>query len=145
MPVLNPDQTAAFDADGYLMLPDAVTAGQLAALRAQFADWVAESRDHDAPYGETVDGRPRFDVEPGHSAGAPALRRVASPADLSEAYWEVVANSAMTEAVAQVIVPDLRFHHSKTTSKLPGAATKVDWHQAFMFEPPTNLDLVTAL
>ena len=43
--------------DGYVYVPDALTPDQREALRADFAGWVAESRQHGEPYGETVDGR----------------------------------------------------------------------------------------
>ncbi|MED5600768.1 MAG: phytanoyl-CoA dioxygenase family protein, partial [Actinomycetota bacterium] len=67
MQVLSDEQVAAFHHDGYVMMEGAVSAEDLAALQAVFADWVAESRSHGGPWGTTVDGRARFDVEPGHS------------------------------------------------------------------------------
>ena len=82
---LTEQQIEAFRRDGVVVMEDAVTPEQLARLRRDFALWVEESRGHDGAYGETLDGRPRFDLEPGHSAERPALRRVASPADISEA------------------------------------------------------------
>ncbi len=78
MEVLNREEIDAFWIDGYLLLEDAVPAAKLAALSSQFNAWVDESRSHAEPFGSTLDGRPRFDVEPGHSAEAPALRRIAS-------------------------------------------------------------------
>ena len=65
--------------DGVLIVPTAVTSNQLAALRGDMELWVEESRSHDGPYGETIDGRPRFDVQPGHSEDRPALRRGSAP------------------------------------------------------------------
>jgi ectoine hydroxylase-related dioxygenase (phytanoyl-CoA dioxygenase family) len=134
-----------FRRDGVLIVEDAITPAQLAALCREFAAWVEESRGHDAAYGAMVDGRPRFDVEPGHSAERPALRRVAAPADISETYYAVMADSRMTDLVADLIGPDLRFHHCKINSKLPGATTQVKWHQDFLYDPHSNTDMVTAL
>jgi len=142
---LTAQQIDTFWRDGVLIVEDAVTPAQLAGLRRAFAAWVEESRSHDVAYGAMVDGRPRFDLEPGHSAERPALRRVAAPADISEAYYQVMADSRMTELVADLIGPDLRFHHCKINSKLPGAATQVKWHQDFLYDPHSNTDLVTAL
>jgi ectoine hydroxylase-related dioxygenase (phytanoyl-CoA dioxygenase family) len=56
-----------------------------------------------------------------------------------------MAKSRVTDYVADLIGPNVKFHHSKINSKLPGAATKVKWHQDFPFTPHTNDDLVTAL
>lgn len=142
---LTAQQIEAFWRDGVLVVEDAVTPEQLAGLRQDFAAWVEESRSHEAAYGEMVDGRPRFDLEPGHSAENPALRRVGSPADISNTYFEVISDSHMTDGVAELIGPDLRLHHCKINSKLPGAATQVKWHQDFLFDPHSNTDLITAL
>ncbi|MEO0619282.1 MAG: phytanoyl-CoA dioxygenase family protein [Pseudomonadota bacterium] len=145
MTTLTEAEKQSFAETGCITLPHAVTAQQAEALRETFAGWVEESRSHDTPYGESYDGRARFDVEPGHSAKHPALRRVASPTEIASAYWDVVRNSRMTEMVADLIGPDVRFHHSKINSKLPGTATTVKWHQDFTFDPHSNDDVITAL
>ena len=145
MVCLSDEEKHRFWQDGYLTLPDLVTVEALAAMREDFAQWVEESRKHDKAFGQMMDGRPRFDIELGHSADHPALRRVASPTELSAAYLEVLQTSRMTDMIAQLIGPNLRFHHSKINSKLPGAATTVKWHQDFTFDPHSNDDLITAL
>lgn len=142
---LTDDQVAVFWEQGCLTVPNAVSADQLRAINADMDRWVDESRAHDGPYGETMDGRPRFDVQPGHSAEHPALRRVQSPTELSPACLDALTQSAMIEMLADLIGPDLRFHHSKINSKLPGSETKVDWHQDFLFDPHSNDDVVTCL
>lgn len=143
--VLTPAQVETFQRDGVLVVEDAVTPQQLAALRDDFARWVEESRSQAESYGETVDGRARFDLEPGHAAKRPALRRVNAPVDVSDAYRQVARDSRMVDMVADLVGPDLRYHHSKINSKLPGGATEVKWHQDFPFTPHSNWDLVTAL
>jgi ectoine hydroxylase-related dioxygenase (phytanoyl-CoA dioxygenase family) len=143
--MLTQDQIDFFNANGYLVVDDAVSPALLARLRRDFDAWVEESRSHAAAYGQTMDGRARFDVEPGHSAPAPGLRRVSSPAELSDAYYEAMASSRMVEAVADLIGPNVKLHHTKINSKLPKTATKVEWHQDFPFTPHSNDDLITAL
>lgn len=142
---LSADQSKQFWNDGYLLVENAVSGEQLSALRADFADWVEESRQHESAYGTTMDGRPRFDVEPGHSAQQPALRRVASPAEVSNAYLDVMQNARVGDYVAALIGPNIKFHHGKINSKLPGATTEVKFHQDFPYEPHSNDDLITAL
>ncbi len=68
MTILNNEQRQFFEEQGYLLVEDTVSVQQLAALREQFAAWVQESKSHQVAYGETHDGRARFDLEPGHSA-----------------------------------------------------------------------------
>jgi len=143
--ILTDEKREFFETQGYLCVENAVSAQQLAGLRRQFADWVEENKSHAEAYGETVDGRARIDLEPGHSSSLPALRRVNAPTDISEDYYRVMRDSKMTDCVGELIGPNVKYHHSKVNSKLPGAATEVKWHQDFPFTPHSNDDLITAL
>ena len=134
-----------FDQNGYLLVEGAVSTEQLAAMRTQFESWVEDSREQQQAYGDTVDGRPRFDLEPGHSAEQPALRRVNSPVEVSAAYYQAMTDSKVADVVAELIGPSIKYHHSKINSKLPGSHTAVKWHQDFPFTPHSNDDLITAL
>ncbi len=134
-----------FRDEGYLVLEEAVSGDLLAKLKADFDGWIEESRDHQRSYGQMIDGRPRFDIEPGHRADQPALRRVNAPIEVSDAYFQAMADSPMTDYVAELIGPNVKLHHTKINSKLPGATTMVKWHQDFPFTPHSNDDLVTAL
>ena len=143
--MLTEQQIEFFHANGYLVVENAVSAEQLDALRADFGGWVEESRQHQDGWGETVNGKARFDVEKGHNADKPALRRINAPHEVSDAFFDVMSDSAMTDMVADLIGPDVKLHHTKVNSKLPGSATAVKWHQDFPFTPHTNDDLITAL
>ena len=140
------DLIEAFRRDGFIVAPNAITPAQLAGLRAEIAGWVEESRAHLAPFGApTIDGRPRFDMGSEHTAAAPALRRVNNPSDISPGFMDVVRNSAVPDMVADLVGPDVKFHHCKINLKLPGSHTVVDYHQDFAYTPHTNDDVVTAL
>lgn len=145
MAVLSKTEIDSFWRDGVLTVENAVSPELLARLKADFDGWVEESRNETGSYGEAIDGRIRFDVQPGHSREQPALRRVQAPTEISEAYYEAMADSRMTDMVADLIGPAVKLHHTKINSKLPGAATEVKWHQDFPFTPHTNSDIVTAL
>ncbi len=146
MAALTQDQIEAFWRDGYICVPDAVTPAQLGAMRNLIAEWVEESRRHAAPFGpETIDGRPRFDMGAEHSPETPALRRINNPSDLYEPYADVMRNAAVADMVADLIGPDVKFHHDKINLKLPGSNTEVHYHQDFLFTPHSNDDVVTAL
>jgi len=145
MGLLTQAQIDKFWRDGVLMVENAVSAIQLSALRTEFQTWVEESRSHSSDYGETRDGRRRFDLQPGHSAKTPGLRRVQSPEEVSEAFESVMRNARTVDYCADLIGPNIRFHHGKVNSKLPGSATAVKWHQDFPFQPMTNDDMITCL
>ncbi|MGI9436900.1 MAG: phytanoyl-CoA dioxygenase family protein [Geminicoccaceae bacterium] len=143
--MLTKAQVDFFWEHGYLVVEQAVSDDLLARLRRDFTAWVEESRSHSEAYGETLDGRPRFDLEAGHQSEKPALRRVNAPIEVSDAYFEAMASSKVADCVADLIGPNIKLHHTKINSKLPGAATVVKWHQNFPFTPHSNDDLVTAL
>jgi phytanoyl-CoA hydroxylase len=145
MALLSAPQVERFERDGYLLLSDVVPAGVLRAMRREFEQWKESSRQFSGPYGETMDGRPRFDVEPGHSAARPALRRIASPIEISETYLEFMRDNRALDAVVDILGPNIRFENAKINSKQPGTATRVRYHQDFLFEPHTNDDMVTVL
>lgn len=145
MTTLTDAQRAQFWRDGFITVENAVSPELLARLRADMNGWVDASRTHSAPFGETIDGRARFDVQPGHSAEAPALRRVSAPTEISEAFYEAMSDSLMTDMVAELIGPNVKLHHTKINAKQPGSATEVKWHQDFPFTPHSNSDLITAL
>lgn len=145
MTTLTQDQIDSFWENGFLVVENGVTAEHLQAMRDDFAAMVEESKQHSANYGETIDGRARFDLEPGHSADKPGLRRVNAPVEVSDSYFKASMDSRMTDCVADLIGPNVKFHHAKINSKLPGGNTVVKWHQDFPFTPHTNDDLVTAL
>ena len=145
MGLLSQTQKTTFWQEGFLLVEDAISVAQLEELRAVFLGWVEESRSHSEDYGETLDGRPRFDLQPGHSAGRPALRRIQSPEEVSDKYEEVMRNGQAADYCAELIGPNIRFHHGKVNSKLPGSGTAVKWHQDFPFEPMTNDDMITCL
>jgi len=146
MPALTRDQCDAFWRDGYLVVENAVTPAELAAMRGEIDSWVEESRAHAEPFGPPcVDGRPRFDMGVEHTAESPALRRINNPSDISEAYRNVMLDARMVDMVADLIGPDVKFHHCKINLKLSGARTEVAYHQDFAYTPHTNDDIVTAL
>ena len=60
--MLTQEQIDFFHTNGYLVVEDAVSPEQLQALRGDFGGWVDESRAHDQGWGETVNGKARFDV-----------------------------------------------------------------------------------
>lgn len=145
MQVLSNEQYDAFWRDGVLMAAGAVAPAALAELRRQLDAWIAESRGHDGPWGETGQAFPRFDVEAGHCADAPRLRRVNNPAEIADAYEEATFASAMTAMVTDLIGPAVKYHHGKINVKLPRTDSRVGLHQDFSYTPHTNDDVVTAL
>ena len=145
MAVLSKVEINRFRRDGYLMATGAVDDRLLAALRDELDGWIAESRRHDAPWGETLDKLPRFDVEDGHRPDRPRLRRVNNPAEVSEIYYQSTFESAMADMAAALVGPNVKLHHCKINIKLARTSSRVGLHQDRSYTPHTNDDIVTAL
>lgn len=143
--MLNERDLAQYRADGYLMVRGVANPEQVQALRAELDRWIEESRAHAGSYGETPNGKTRFDIEAGHSAAAPRLRRIANPVDISDVYKDFVWNGPVPDLVVQLVGPHVKFHHCKLNIKMPGMAAYVGYHQDHAFTPHTNDDMVTTL
>ena len=143
--MLSNEKISEFRERGVIVIESAYSEQALAPLRARLQGWIDESRHHAGPFGQMADGRPRFDVEPGHSAERPALRRVASPEEISDEFLALLEAGPMIDAAADLLGTNLRFHHAKLNSKLPGSGTRVKWHQDFTFDPHSNDDCLTVM
>ena len=86
-------QVDQYHQQGFLVVEHVLTSEEIAALQHDFDQWVEESRSQSAPWGNTQDGRSRFDIESDHSAEHPSLRRVSSPNDISAAYRHAALQS----------------------------------------------------
>ena len=143
--MLSEDQIRQFREDGYVIARGVLDAAGVAALTGELDAWIEESRTQTANYGETMDGKARFDLEAGHTAEQPRLRRVANPVDISAAYRRALFDGPIPDRVAELIGPDVKFHHCKLNIKLPGMATRVEYHQDHAYDPHTNCDMLAML
>lgn len=128
--MLSEAQISEFRETGVIVVESAYSTAALEPLRRQHQAWIDESRQHDGPFGEMLDGRPRFDVEPGHCA--------ASPEEISPDFLNLIERGPMLEAVADLLGDDLRFHHAKLNSKLPGSVAEQCERQAIEYLGPAG-------
>jgi len=117
-------------------VPGLVDEGWLERLRAVTAEFVDASRS-------LTESNLLYDLDAGHSAEQPRLRRLSSPTDLHEAYWEFASSSVIADVAVDLLGPDVKFHHSKLNFKAPRGGEEVKWHQDIQFWPHTNYDLLT--
>ena len=83
-----------------------------------------------------------FDIGPGHSSEKPVLRRLKSPDDQHESYWNF-ATGIMADVAADLAGPNVVFHHSKLNFKWFDESDTVKWHQDIQFFPHTNYNVFT--
>ena len=136
----------SFERDGYAVMKNAITDEQLSMLKEQLGRWVNLSREHGSNFGEIMDGRPRFDVEPTtHGPETPALRRISSPIEVSDSFLAVTRDNAALDLTAKIFGPNIKLLATKVNLKLPGSGTMVKYHQDFPFEPHSNDNVMTVL
>ncbi|MFQ5544517.1 MAG: phytanoyl-CoA dioxygenase family protein [Acidiferrobacterales bacterium] len=143
--MLSAQQIDQYRQQGFVVVRNVIEAVQLKPLSDELDGWIEESRSHSSNYGDTPDGKARFDLEAGHSAELPRLRRVSNPVDISNAYQDVLWDGPIVDAVVDLVGPDVKFHHCKLNIKLPSMETRVDYHQDHAFDPHTNDNSATAL
>jgi ectoine hydroxylase len=134
--VLTEAQRRDFFDKGFVVLPDYVPEAWLIRLRAAMADLLERSR------AKTATDR-IYVLEEGHSAADPRLHRVASPQDQHPTFWEFMTDPVMTDLAADVVGPDVKFHHAKLNVKSGKGSRGFSWHQDIPAWPHTDFSPVT--
>jgi len=133
---LSQDQRERYFEKGYLLVERAIEPEWLEALRRSVDALVERSRA--VSQSDAV-----FDLETGHSADAPRLRRVSSPCDEDPAFWEFLIRSRVGDVLEDVLGPDVKFYQSKLNFKWAHGGAEVKWHQDAPFFPHTNDAVLT--
>ena len=134
--VLTEEQRESYWENGYLLLERLIPEEWLQRLRAATDEMVERSR------ALTASDRV-FDLEPDHTADAPRLRRVTSPVDQHPDYWAYARDSLLADVAADLVGPDVAFHHSKLNFKWARGGAEVKWHQDIQYWPHTNYTPLT--
>lgn len=133
--VLSQAQREHYFEHGYVAVESLVPQQTLAKLQAVTQDFVEQSRE------VAVSGS-RFDIGPGHCAETPVLRRLKSPDIQHPDYW-AFATGLMADVAADLVGPNVVFHHSKLNFKWFDESDTVKWHQDIQFFPHTNYNVLT--
>ena len=133
--VLTQAQREAYFRDGYLAVPAFIGRDWLDRLEAATAEFIERSR-------KVAQSDAVFDLAPSHSAQSPKVRRLKTPDAQHPVYWEF-AQGPIADAVADVVGPDVVFHHSKLNFKWHDGGDEVKWHQDIQFYPHTNYSPLT--
>ena len=134
--VLTQAQRERYFADGFLVLPEYVPAPWLARLKGALTDLMERSRRIER-------GDDTWVLEEGHSAATPRLHRVTSPQDQHAVFWEFFCDPVMTDLAADVVGPDVKFHHAKLNVKSERGTRGFKWHQDIPAWPHTDYSPVS--
>ncbi len=133
--MLSPEQISFYHENGYLVVEDLLSAGELSALQRVTDDFVERSRgvsQHDDVY----------DLEANHSPERPRLRRIKNPIAQHEVYDQTLRHPGILDRVEQLIGPGVRRQNTKLNMKEPDHGSAVEWHQDWAFYPHTNDDVL---
>ena len=123
-------------AHGYVALPAAIPADWVERLQSATAQMVERARAQQ--HSDEV-----FVVDEGHSAQTPRLHRLYSPQDHHADFWAFICSTQMTELAADVVGPDVKFHHAKLNFKSARGSRGFNWHQDIQGWPHTDYSPVT--
>ena len=121
--------------NGYLAVPDVLTADEVAELRGTTDELVAASRS-------VAEHTDVFELEPGHTADKPRVRRIKTPHLQHPTYDRTLRHPKIVDIADQLIGPGVRFQNTKLNMKSAGFGSPVEWHQDWAFYPHTNDDLL---
>jgi phytanoyl-CoA hydroxylase len=125
----------AYRRDGVIVVPDVLGEETLAQVRTVIAELVAGSA-------RTLEHTDVYDLEPGHTAEQPRVRRIKAPHKVHPIFDQIVRSSAVIDILTRLIGPGLRLHGSKLNMKSARYGSPVEWHQDWAFYPHTNDDVL---
>jgi phytanoyl-CoA hydroxylase len=125
----------AYHENGYLVVNNVLNDAEVQELRKVTDYFVDQSR----AFSEHTDV---FDLEPGHTAAEPRLRRLKSPVQQHEIYDQIMRHAGILDIVEDLLSPGVRTNGDKLNMKSPQFGSPVEWHQDWAFYPHTNDDLL---
>jgi phytanoyl-CoA hydroxylase len=132
--MLTQAQKDGYDSVGAIVVPDVLSAAEVAELRAVtdgFGERARAITTHDAIY----------DLEDSHNPEQPRVRRIKAPHLHHAAYAALVRHPKIVAVLQDLWGPDIRFDTAKLNLKSAGFGAAVEWHQDWAFYPHTNDDL----
>ena len=133
--ILQQEDREFYFENGYLLLKSIVTDEWLNILRKTTNEKIEKSK-------ELKESDEVYDLDKGHSYENPRLRRLSSPNDHDENYWNY-ASKFLPNIISDLVGPDVKFHHSKLNFKWSKGGAEVKWHQDIQFWPHTNYSPLT--
>ena len=135
--MLTAEQIKGYKRRGYVVARGVFNQKEIEELRRVSDEFVERSRS-------AADHTEFFDLEPGHTADRPRLRRLKNPVRAHPVFDAALRHERLLDIVEQLIGPGVRFNGDKLNMKSGGYGSPVEWHQDWAFYPHTNDDLLAA-
>ena len=125
----------AYRGQGFLLIENALTERELAAIRDAAVSLVEASRSLSA-------SDSAIELENGHSSACPRVRRIKQAHKQHPAFAKLCGSPSILEPVRSLIGHHLRLIGSKVNIKAARTGASVEWHQDWAFYPHTNEDVL---
>jgi len=132
--MLNAEQIQFYRDNGYVVARGVLSNSEVSRLQAVTDGFMERSR------GITANDKV-FDIEAGHTADRPRLRRIKSPDKQDPAYGALIHHPGILAVLKQIIGPAIRFDNMKLNMKPGDGGEAIEWHQDWAYYPHTNDDL----
>jgi phytanoyl-CoA hydroxylase len=133
--MLSTQQIEQYRTDGMVVVPGILDEPTRLRMKAVLADLVEASRAVSAHTDV-------YDLEPGHTALEPRVRRIKKPHLVDSVFLEFAKSKILLDCIQDLIGPSGRLYGSKLNLKAPGFGSPVEWHQDWAFYPHTNDDIL---
>jgi phytanoyl-CoA hydroxylase len=133
--MLSTQQIEQYRTDGMVVVPGVLDGPTRLRMKAVLADLVEASRAVTAHTDV-------YDLEPGHTALEPRVRRIKKPHLVDSVFLEFAKSKILLDCIKDLIGPSGRLYGSKLNLKAPGFGSPVEWHQDWAFYPHTNDDIL---
>ena len=122
--------------DGAVLIKNIVSEKWLKRIRSASNEIIERSR-------EIEESNSQYILEEGHSKNNPRLKRLSSPVDHHSTFWDFISSEMSSQLAADVVGPNVKYHHSKLNYKWANGGTEFDWHQDIQSWPHTDYSPVT--
>jgi ectoine hydroxylase-related dioxygenase (phytanoyl-CoA dioxygenase family) len=133
--MLTQQQKTQYQEQGWLVVPDLLNDIMRQKMKDALAQWVEQSR-------QISDHNQLFDLERGHSAADPRVRRIKQPHKHGLVFEDFIRSQPVLDVLSDLLGPGLRLQSSKLNLKSPRFGSPVEWHQDWAFYPHTNDDIL---
>lgn len=140
---LTPDQKQFFDDNGFLVIPNMYSDGEMAEMRTQFRDLIVntEGRPKAMRY-DFMEPHPKYGIDPYN----PKNVRGMMDQPLANDYWfNNVTDPRIVNVFIDLFGPDIDFHNGKVRNNPPGFHNDQGWHQDWPYERHSVPDLAAAI
>ena len=133
--MLSASDVTFYREQGYLVVPDVLDAATLETVSREMARILEGAR-------AVTRHTEMYDLEPGHRANDPRVRRVKTPHRFFPVFQQLMRHPRLVAILQDLLGAAIRLHSSKINLKSPRYGSPVEWHQDWAFYPHTNDDLL---